>query len=141
MKNIFTTLMTSAVLLFTLGSGLEAQTIRMQAAVPFAWQVNGQQLNAGDYEITRDANAQVLRIQDKTTQKGTFLIITPASDKNNVARLVFHRYGDRYFLAEVVTPGLSVSKLRISPAEREAMKSNEPSEMSMVVVDVRPVLN
>jgi len=40
-----------------------------------------------------------------------------------------------------VAPGLSVSKLPISPAEREAMQSQERPEMSMVIVDVRPVFN
>lgn len=141
MNNIFTTLMTSAVLLFTLGSGLEAQTIRMEAAIPFAWQLNGQQLHAGDYEITRDASSHVMRIEDKASRKGAFLVTTPASVESPTARLVFHCYGNQYFLAEVVAPGLSVSKLPISPAEREAMQSQERPEMSMVIVDVRPVFN
>jgi hypothetical protein len=141
MKNILTNLMTSAALLFTIGGGLQAQTIRMQAAVPFAWQLNGHQMKAGDYAITSDANAHLLAIQDSKNGKGCFLLVTPASDKNPTLRLVFHRYGDVYFLAEVVAPGETVAKVSVSRAEREAMQSEQPREMATVFVDVRQVIN
>ena len=140
MKNILFKLMTSTVLLFTVGSGLEAQSTRMQAAVPFAWQVDGQHLNAGDYVIARDTVAHVIRISDKATGKGLFLTPIPVSENNAATRLVFHRYGDQYFLAEVVAPGVA-GKLRVSPAEREAMQSLDRREMATIFIDIRPVLN
>ena len=77
MKNILTNLMTSAVLLIGIGSGLEAQSIQMHAAVPFAWQVDGRQMTAGDYAISSQAGSHVIAIQDKTNGKGTFLLATP----------------------------------------------------------------
>jgi hypothetical protein len=135
MKNILTNLITSAVLLFTIGGGLQAQNIRMQAAVPFAWQVNGHQMNAGDYVITRDVTTQLLRIEGKTNKKGTFLIVVPDSAGSSTARLVFHCYGDRYFLAEVVAPDMSVGEAVVGAAEKAAMQTSGNQEVATVVVE------
>jgi hypothetical protein len=141
MKNILTNLMTSAVLVFALGSGLEAQTIRLHAAVPFAFQANGVQLNAGNYSITRDASAHVVRIQETEGAKGVYLLTRPLSSTKTPSQMVFHRYGNRYFLAAVVAPGMSVSDMKISRAEREAMQSESPREVSTVTVEFSPVGN
>jgi hypothetical protein len=135
MKNVLTNLMTSAVLLFTIGSGLQAQNTGMHAAIPFAWQLNGQQMNAGDYAIGQTASTRVIRIESRTNRKGSFLVATPASDSNPTARLVFHHYGNQYFLAEVVTPGGTTSKLSVSRAEKEAMLSEQPREVATVLIE------
>jgi hypothetical protein len=141
MKNILTNLMASAVLLFTIGGTVEAQTNRMQAAVPFAWELNGQHLNAGKYELTQDRSLNVMQIADKAHGSSSFVLLTPASDKNSAPRLVFHRYGNTYFLAEVVAPGKAVSKVPVSRAEKEAMRATDPREMATVFVDVKPTVD
>jgi hypothetical protein len=144
MKNILTKLMTSAVLLFTLGGGLQAQTINMRATVPFAWQVKGMQMNSGEYLITRDAGSGVMRIQSKT-KSGACFLVSPDSGTNQTARLVFHRYGERYFLAEVHGAGLKVD-LPATRAEKEAAElastgAATPREIATVFVEVRPTVN
>jgi hypothetical protein len=139
MKNILTNLVTSAALLFTLGGAVEAQSIRLHAAVPFAFQMNGRPLNAGDYTISRKGS--VVQIQDSNNGKGVFSLTSPDKESDSGYRLVFHRYGDRYFLAEVRTQGTAAGKLPVSRAEKEAMQSEQPREMSTVFVDVRPVVN
>jgi hypothetical protein len=141
MKNLLTNLMTSAVLLFTIGGALEAQTIRMQATVPFAWEASGRHLNAGKYEISRDPATNVMQIGDLAHRTGSFALLTPSSAKNSATRLVFHRYGNKYFLAEVVAPGVGVGKLSVSRAEKEAMRSEDGREMATVFVDIRPAVD
>jgi hypothetical protein len=141
MKSILTNLMASAVLLFTIGGAVEAQTNRMQAAVPFAWEMNGQHLNAGKYEISQDRTTNVMEIVDRAHRTGSFALLTPVSDKNSATRLVFHRYGNKYFLAEVVTPGLGAGKLPVSRAEKEAMRAADPREMATVFVDISPAVD
>jgi len=136
-KNVLTNLMTSAVLLFTIGGAAEAQSTRMQATVPFAWDANGQHLNAGTYEISQDLSMNLMRIVDKAHGTGSFVMLTPASDKNSATRLVFHRYGNKYFLAEVVAPGGATGKLSVSRAEKEAMRAADPRETATVFVDIR----
>jgi hypothetical protein len=59
--------MTSAVLLCTIGSVMEAQTIRMHANVPFARQVEGRQQSAGPVLISRDGAGSTLAIKNTTT--------------------------------------------------------------------------
>jgi hypothetical protein len=137
MKNVFTNLMTSAILLFTIGGAVEAQTIRMQATVPFAWEVNGKHLNAGEYEISQNPSTKVLQIVDKSRGTGSFVMPKPTDRKNSATRLVFHRYGNKYFLAEVVAPGVTAGKLPFSRAEKEAMQAADPREIATVFVDIR----
>jgi hypothetical protein len=141
MKNALTNLMTSAVLLFTLGGGLEAQSIQMHAAVPFAWQVNGQRLNAGDYVVEKDAAAHVISVRNITTGKSIFVAVIPGSEKESGYRLVFHRVGQRYFLAEVCAPSSASSELPVSSAEREAIQSVTPREIATVLVDAAFLIN
>ena len=139
MKNVFTNLMTSAVLLFTLGGAVEAQTHRMVVTVPFEWELNGQHLNAGKYEISQDVSLTVMQIADPAHHTGSLVLLTPASDKNSTPRLVFHRYGNQYFLAEVVAPGRAISKLSVSRAEKEAMRGAALRDVATVIVDVNLV--
>jgi hypothetical protein len=140
MKNILNNLMTSAVLVFALGSGLEAQTIRLNAMVPFAWNVSGAQVNAGELSITRDGSSRVMLIQNKTDGKTTALMTIPAETHNVASRLVCHRYGDRYFLAGIVAPGVKVANLPVTSAEREAMQA-QPHDVATIFVDIQPTGN
>jgi hypothetical protein len=140
-KNIFTNLMTSAALLFTIGGGLEAQSTQMHAKVPFAWQVNGQQLNAGDYVVDMDAASHVISLRNITTGKSIFVAVIPGSDKKPNYRLVFHRVGQRYFLAEVWAPDSASSELPVSSAEREAIQSAIPRQIATIFVDAAFLIN
>ena len=147
MKNILTNFMTSAVLLFTLGGGLQAQTVSMRATVPFAWQAKGQQMKAGEYAITSNAGSSVMLIEGKTRRGGgAFFIVSPDPGKNTASRLVFHHYGDRYFLSEIHVAGLAARKLPVSRAEKQAAElastgSADTREIATVLVDIRPVVN
>jgi hypothetical protein len=144
LKNFLNHLMTSAVLLVSLGvvagTSLEAQTMNLHAVVPFAWQVNGRQLNAGDYRISKDGSTPVVTVRDTASGNATFLQILPASGHDTASRLVFHRYGDQYFLAAIVGTNGATSKMPVSKAER-AVQSEQPREMAIVVVDIKPFFN
>jgi hypothetical protein len=145
MKNFLTNLMTSAVLLVslgaTLGAGLEAQTINLHAVVPFAWEANGHQLNAGDYQITKDGSSHVVTMRDNKSGKGMFVQVTDEGlGRKATTQLVFHRYGDQYFLAEIVGPNATVSRVPISKEER-AVQSEQPREMAIVIVDIKLLVN
>jgi hypothetical protein len=143
MKNFLNHLMTSAVLLISLGAigtGLEAQTMNLHAVVPFAWQVNGHQLNAGDYQIINDGASAIVRVRNNEGGQGAFLQIIRGPGHNTANRLVFHRYGDQYFLAEIVSRDSTVSKVPVSKAER-AVQSEQPREMAIVSVELKPLYN
>ena len=136
MKNFLTNLMTTAALLCTLGGALDAQSYQVTAKVPFEWQANGHQFNAGNYLISKEQSSPVIAIRDMTAGKGAFLMTGEASGKNSSPRLVFHRYGDQYFLAEVWTPGAIGRQLRISSAEKETIASEKPRKAETVLVAI-----
>ena len=132
MKNFLTNLMTAAALLCTLGGALEAQSYQVTAKVPFEWQANGHQFAAGKYTINKEESSPVLCIRNENG-KGAFLMTGETSGSNTSPRLVFHRYGDHYFLAEVWAPGASGSKVRTSLArKRKRIASEKPRQMSTV---------
>lgn len=87
-----------------------AQQEILSAKIPFGFAVKGQALAAGEYEVNRVAATGSWVIRSADRPQGVFFITTPeAYTANAQPKLVFHRYGDRYFLAQVWTPSLSVS--------------------------------
>lgn len=90
------------------------------ADIPFPFVVDGQTLPAGHYIVSRVGDG-FLRIQG-SMHLGMFVSTNssqrPASD--NSCKLVFHRYGDSYFLFQVWDAGNARGReLLRSRAERE----------------------
>jgi hypothetical protein len=105
------------------------------ADIPFPFVVARQTLPAGRY-IVSPANADALGIHD-ANNRGTFVPTQSAqrSAKDNSCKLVFHRYGDTYFLSEVWVAGNSNGRaLFRSRAERELAESGK----ERVIAEVRP---
>jgi len=86
-----------------------AQTVRMKANVPFDFVVNGSTLPAGEYSIqsfgTADGKTLLVKNADLTDKALVNSISVQSLRSAKETKLVFHRYGDRYFLAEVWTEG------------------------------------
>ena len=76
----------------------------------------------------------VIAVTDTNGNKGAYLIITANRGSNLPPRLVFHRYGNQYFLAEVGAFNGAGSALRMSKAEREMKASG--LAMTTVQIDV-----
>ncbi len=92
---------------------------RVVADIPFAFTVGDQPMPSGQYE-SREANSQgnALVIQSKDAKSSAIRLTTSIRpDESKSARLVFHRYGERYFLAEVWSGGDSTG--------RQLMKSRQ----------------
>jgi hypothetical protein len=76
------------------------------ANIPFAFTVNNTTLPAGSYTISnRGRGSDLLWIGSDDAKAGTF--VTPLHSGKKAARtvLVFHRYGDRYFLKSIDRKG------------------------------------
>ena len=102
----FTMLVLVAVLAFStaVASGQSNNANKLSANIPFEFNVGYKTMPAGEYTVqtvvsagdallikSTDANTSALRLSEATSR---------TKDKRH-ARLVFNRYGDRYFLAEV----------------------------------------
>jgi hypothetical protein len=98
--------------------------ITMSANVPFAFSVNGKELPAGAYEV-RDVGDRATMIETKDGNAKVLGIYQYAGPSKGETKLVFHKVGDRYFLAEIWTTargqGLNVPQ---SKAEKETLAAN-----------------
>ena len=123
---------------------------RLTANIPFDFSVADQKLPAGKYWINRAQPSNgdlILQIRSKDGHANVLNMTIPKVTLNQVNRgaLVFHRYGDDYFLSEVWPEGSSTGReLPKSRAERELARNggdnkiaamNEP-ELKIVIVKV-----
>jgi hypothetical protein len=90
-------------------AGVWAQSVR--ATIPFAFTVNDTSVPAGTYIISSTStNQPVLRISD---QKHVYVLSTALPNSGNGGNdtvLVFHRYGNQYFLSQIrsETPSMNL---------------------------------
>ncbi len=77
---------------------------RVVAEIPFEFVVGNKALPSGQYTLTEgSSDGSALIIQSADTKNSVVRLtnsIEPRRNKTH-ARLMFHRYGERYFLAEV----------------------------------------
>ncbi|HEY6232254.1 MAG TPA: hypothetical protein VIW64_13420 [Pyrinomonadaceae bacterium] len=100
--------MVTAVLALALGtavaSGQPQSANKVVANIPFEFNVGYKTMPAGEYSVQIVASAgDALLIKNADSTMSALRLSEATSrvkDKSH-ARLVFHRYGDRYFLAEV----------------------------------------
>jgi hypothetical protein len=107
---------------------LNAQTRTIaKAQVPFAFVANGTALPAGECIITLDVNGRTL-MSISSGEQHTFAV--PVADESPNAHkktaLVFHRYGNRYFLVAIDHEGGTGYRLWVSKLERELQARNIP---------------
>jgi len=95
---------------------------KSKANVPFAFTAEDKSMKAGEYTITMTDHVMQLR-NEATNQTVAILAEREESAKPQNTRLVFHKYADHYYLAEVWTStgqaGASGLELPASKAEQE----------------------
>ena len=92
----------------TAGS-LQAQSREVRAKIPFDFVVSGKQLPAGNYSfLSQPDEAMVIRNAD---QRVTVLSLTHdvSGTTTGTSRLVFNKYGDHYFLNEILCPTIALN--------------------------------
>ncbi len=120
-----------------LGStGLYAQ--QAVANIPFDFTVQGVTMPAGEYSVWRaSATSNTLQIRNDDTRRSVLLLasnLQKTHKETESAKLIFHRYGDRYFFAEVWSPnGSPRGTILPSKLERE-LQSGQGTEMASVIV-------
>ena len=93
---------------------------KIVADIPFEFNVGDQALPSGQYAVkTANSQGDALMIQSNDAKSTAMRLTNPIEpDKNKThARLVFHRYGERYFLAEAWSGS--------SEAGRQLLKSRQ----------------
>jgi hypothetical protein len=95
---------------------------RMSAQIPFDFIVGEQTLPAGLYELRRLGNDPYsLFLRNLDDPRDVVIFTTSLLDEGGSIRqsgLVFHRYGDIYFLAEIMSQYEGIA-LELQPSEQE----------------------
>ena len=95
--------------------------------IPFAFVAGNATLPAGEYRVQKwDGNSTVLLIQCSDPRESATVLTNAAEAKElqSESKLVFNRYGKRYFLSQVWTAG--------SIRGRQLLKSPREKEMAQV---------
>jgi hypothetical protein len=96
---------------------------RITANVPFDFTVNGKTLPAGQYTVEPGSTPNVLIISNWKTKQSVLVIAQRLKvGAGSKPQLVFHRYGNQHFLAQVIGDA-NGSELMKSKAEREAARA------------------
>jgi len=112
----------------TAAATASAQDHKVQATVPFSFTVGSSTLPAGTYTIGSSMNtSDVLKLSN--WEKGVSILTVGRANQSNPKRadvLVFHKYGDQYFLSQIRSDGASMNvDLTPSKAEAKARKQAE----------------
>lgn len=121
----------SAILLVTVVASAQGQTLasRVTAHIPFDFSIGDKKLPSGKYSVGRvrqNSDDVVISVQDQGGRSKAIRTSIPVvrRDITSKARLVFHRYGDQYFLYQVWPAGGATGRQFVrSRSEREVRQS------------------
>jgi hypothetical protein len=113
-------------------------TTSLQATIPFDFIVGQRTLPAGHYAVNQGGGQGTLVIKSDDG-RGAAIVFANAlysTVPKNSGRLVFHRYGDTYFLSEVWAAGNDGRQIPSTNRERE-LKAGQSSSGAVVVAAAR----
>lgn len=95
----------------------------LRARIPFGFSVKGRTLSAGEYEVRRvgeSPDVLIISRRNRHEHEQAIFRTEPREARRtpNRGEIVFHRYGDRYFLSEVLTGGEQTGR-ELSPTNEE----------------------
>lgn len=102
-----------------------AQNQAINVDLPFAFQVNNKQFPAGKYRVSAGPgqSALLLRSDDRKQAMYSLTLSVESGKVREQPTMVFHRYGDRYFLSQIWMGGSNTGRgLATGAAERETAR-------------------
>src|SRR3954453_23230938 len=83
------------------------QSLRMQANIPFNFQIGTVSMPAGEYVLNQSGS--MLTVRNKSGKQTVFSLTGPGRDRDHTATstLAFRQYGDKHFLATIWNQDLS----------------------------------
>jgi len=122
-KQILSVVVTLSVIITLSVAVLAGLSRNLKADIPFDFTVGGKTLPAGQYTVSSSGPSNALMIRSWETKQSAFAITHECkAAADGKPRLIFHRYGDQYFLAQVLSD-TSGNELAKSKAEREAARA------------------
>jgi hypothetical protein len=96
----------------------------MRVNIPFDFVAGNTSLPAGEYSVETSGPTHTLLLIDRKDASTSALIITNAAvsaEPQSESKLIFNRYGDRYFLSQVWTAGYSTGRQLLKSAREKEM--------------------
>lgn len=115
--------------------GAAAQAKRwLVLKAPFAFTVERQQLPAGEYRVQLQDGW--LRVQSTDGKNSVNILTLPVSGKapEGHGAVVFHQYGERYFLAQVWTPGHETGREMLESRDEVELAKREKVQARVVAL-------
>jgi hypothetical protein len=138
----------SAMALFAIASlttctGAIAQDHVIKANIPFDFAVGDTSLPAGEYTVSTPFRG-VLELRSADHSKIVTIMSTESYDESRIgSKLVFDRYGNQYFLHEVLCPTVASLNLDVPKGKSEksarsrALEANLQNSENVVLVAAR----
>jgi hypothetical protein len=149
MKNVFISKLQHSLLIGVLAIGALAsashaiaQTMAVQVDVPFAFQNGSQHLPAGTYRI--DLTSEHLMILRGTAPNAAGVAMTNPEQRTSgikTGKVVFHRYGDHYYLRTVWIPGSEIGRSCVTTRAEKREKQLQFAQSSTAQSNVEVALN
>jgi hypothetical protein len=133
-KNLLSLAMSLTLLM---SAAAQAQTTHLTISVPFEFTAGNVQLPAGDYEVTAVGpwGGSTLSVHNVNSNAGALVLSTSCRSQKAAAdaKLVFYRYGQQYFLAEVWNRhSSSGNQIKISSRQTELAKNQSKDEVVLI---------
>ena len=145
MKNFFSIPLAMIILIGVLVVGAHAQTNSAQqviANIPFAFTAGKTTLPAGKYTIAvlnPASDRKALQIRSVNGHASAIVLTTAnSSHASDDTKLVFERYGDRYFFAQAQMAGDPISLAAVrskSRAEKNAIAAGNKKSVIVIVTE------
>ena len=146
MTKMYTSLVTTFVAIAALATvapvQAQAQQVHLVARVPFDFAVGDANLPHDTYRLSRDSHSGIVFVRGKRT--GAFVLASEERLGRGGAQptLVFHRYGDQYFLRQVrwedtARLDLPETKTERAAAENHAARVAAGKEIVTIVAERR----
>ena len=127
-----------AIIILSTANAIYAQTNVIKADIPFDFSVKDKTLPAGEYIIRNiDTTGQgfVWRVGSNKKQVTLLAMTNESADRSGKVKMVFHRYGNQYFLSSFQTLNSKIT-LRKSRAERNLQRESEEHLAKLAMPEV-----
>ena len=131
MKSRVTSLLSIGIALVAVAA-VQAQDRTVAANVPFSFYMGGSAMPQGSYKVDELSNA-IVSLRSKDSIKSVTTHEIAGKQQVEPARLVFHRYGDSYFLAEIWGGHASIGQaVAASPREKELAQNGAAPTLAVI---------
>ena len=124
-----------ALFAFVLAAPAEAQIVK--ANIPFDFYAGEKALPAGDYTLRVEGSFRHITfvLPDGTAERMILGAASQAAPSEDASVIVFHRYGDRYFIKNLTLAGTTERfNLWEGGPERDAARQSPDKQVAMVII-------